>query len=143
MKLQKLVYFAHGWNLGLYNAPLFGEPVQAWRYGPVVYSVYREFRDFQDRPITQPARDVEFRGGQIVLVDIQPPEDARDLALIGQVWEIYRGYSATQLSNMTHERGSPWDRVAARFEYKLPKGITIPNQLIHEYFAGIAANQPA
>ena len=34
MKLQKLIYFAHGWHLAVFDAPLLDEEVQAWDYGP-------------------------------------------------------------------------------------------------------------
>ncbi len=32
MKLQKLVYIAHGWHLGLLGAPLLRSPIEAWTY---------------------------------------------------------------------------------------------------------------
>ncbi|MFQ5632018.1 MAG: Panacea domain-containing protein, partial [bacterium] len=34
MKLQKLVYFAHGYYLAITGQPLIEEEIQAWRYGP-------------------------------------------------------------------------------------------------------------
>lgn len=39
-KLQKLVYYAQAWSLVWDKAPLFAEPIQAWRHGPVVPSLY-------------------------------------------------------------------------------------------------------
>src|SRR5258708_10309168 len=36
LKIQKLVYFANGWHLGLYGSPLIDEEVRAWTYGPVI-----------------------------------------------------------------------------------------------------------
>ena len=46
MKLQKLVYFAHGWNLAISNNPLIKEPIEAWDYGPVISTIYNEFKLF-------------------------------------------------------------------------------------------------
>ena len=35
MKLQKLVYIAHGWMLGLSGKPLVNQEPEAWERGPV------------------------------------------------------------------------------------------------------------
>ena len=35
LKLFKLCYFAHGWHLAWNGRPLFSEPLEACRYGPV------------------------------------------------------------------------------------------------------------
>jgi len=59
MKLQKLVYFALGWCLALADKPLINEKVEAWQYGPVVGSLYREFKKYGNEGITSPA--VEFK----------------------------------------------------------------------------------
>jgi len=53
MQLIKLVYIAHGWTLGLYNQPLIGKQVEAWTYGPVIPSVYHDFKHYGRDPITQ------------------------------------------------------------------------------------------
>ena len=34
MKLQKLIYFAHGWCLAIRREALIMESVEAWKYGP-------------------------------------------------------------------------------------------------------------
>lgn len=43
MQLLKLVYFAYGWYWAFADDRLLDERVQAWKYGPVVPSVYHEF----------------------------------------------------------------------------------------------------
>jgi uncharacterized phage-associated protein len=40
MKLQKMVYVAHGLYLASHNEPLIKENFQAWRFGPVVPDIY-------------------------------------------------------------------------------------------------------
>ena len=51
MKLIKLVYIAHGWSLGLYNKTLINEQPQAWKFGPVIPSLYDEFKEFGNKKI--------------------------------------------------------------------------------------------
>src|SRR4051812_39910789 len=55
LKLQKLVYFAHGWYLALAGKPLIEERVQAWQFGPVIPTLYREFKRYGNSPIASPA----------------------------------------------------------------------------------------
>lgn len=35
LKLQKLLYYAQGSFLSIYDKPLFEDPIEAWRHGPV------------------------------------------------------------------------------------------------------------
>src|SRR5579871_2106878 len=53
MKLIKLVYIAHAWNLAFYKKPLISESVQAWKYGPVIESLYHGFKHFRNSTIPQ------------------------------------------------------------------------------------------
>ena len=52
MKLQKLAYFAHGWNLAIRNTPLINESVEAWKFGPVIPSLYHDVKGYGMEPIT-------------------------------------------------------------------------------------------
>ena len=56
LKLQKLLYFAHGWHLVLDSDgdPLLDEDIEAWKYGPVVPSIYHKFKEFRNNPETIP-----------------------------------------------------------------------------------------
>ena len=58
MKVQKLVYYAHGWHLGLADAPLIGELVEAWRWGPVIRSLYAALAEFGNQPILTTLKDM-------------------------------------------------------------------------------------
>ncbi|MDR1908694.1 MAG: DUF4065 domain-containing protein [Spirochaetaceae bacterium] len=47
LKLQKLLYYSQAVHIVLHDkAPLFPEDIEAWDYGPVVPSVYREYKPF-------------------------------------------------------------------------------------------------
>ena len=40
LTLQKLVYFAQAWSLGLDETPLFDEKIEAWPNGPVIKDLF-------------------------------------------------------------------------------------------------------
>lgn len=44
LKLQKILYFLQAQSLVETGVPLFKEPLQKWKYGPVVPSVYHEYK---------------------------------------------------------------------------------------------------
>lgn len=139
MQLLKLVYFAHGWYLALANDSLIDERVQAWKYGPVIPSVYHEFKLFGNEPITSFATEWETVAtrGKIGFKRDEPriPEcDKVPRDLIRRVWEVYKKYTAIQLSRMTHEPGTPW----AETKNREVKGTTIDDERIKDYFAQLA-----
>ena len=134
MKLHKLVFYAHGWTLGILERPLLNETVQAWKYGPVVPSLYYEFLEYGSTPIDRLATELDPEA------DLRT-EDKDVLALLERIWQVYGAFSAAQLSAKTHEPGSPWDRT-----WRESCGIKteIPNKLIREFFAEKAlANRDA
>src|SRR4051812_44914064 len=106
MKLQKLVYYAHGWHLGLSGDPLFLEPVQAWTYGPVIYSLRKEFGEFGANPIDRKARGIKWDGGTLTDFDFELEDSERMTPFLQKIWHVYRGLSAVQLTNMTHAPGT-------------------------------------
>jgi uncharacterized phage-associated protein len=147
MQVQKLVFYAQGWHLALDSAgrPLISEQFEAWKYGPVVRSLYREFKPFGSGPITEFAREANFYqedGKWQVSVYMPSVEDSSpaDLdcdfarALLKKTWQLYGGYSAIQLSNMTHAENEPWRVIRDAMGDPLPMGIHIPNETIRECF---------
>src|SRR5215813_5920217 len=42
--LQKLVYYCQGWSLARSGQPMFPEPIEAWRDGPVSPILFREHK---------------------------------------------------------------------------------------------------
>jgi uncharacterized phage-associated protein len=131
MKLQKLVYFAHGWNLAVRDQPLINEDIQAWQFGPVIPSLYREFKQFGNSPITEEATDWEI-DWPMIKTTTPKINDMETRELLDKVWEVYKKYTAVQLSNLTHLKGSPWEVTWG--ENGVPKHTPIPNQIIMDYF---------
>ena len=141
LKLQKIVYYAHGWHLGLSGLPLFVEPVQAWRYGPVIESLRSEFRLCGNLPITRKARDIRLEKGVLVEREFSLNDQNAMPPFLSRVWDEYHKFTAVQLMNMTHEVGSPWHQIASHYNFRIPPGTTIPNELIRDYFRAIAESQ--
>jgi len=134
MKLQKLLYYAHGYHLAIVDEPLLNEPIQAWEFGPVVPSIYHEFKFFGNDPITEFATEGHedkdrFNQGKPI---VPPPTDSDAVAIMDRVWEVYGSLQDFQLSEMTHEDGSPWH--STKKEKGVAKGTNIDDELIREYF---------
>lgn len=144
MKMQKLVYYAHGWHLAVTGRPLINEQIEAWQYGPVVPSLFRSLKHFGHEPISSPIIVTEIiKHGDVLdwrLKEKVPKlsGDVKDVDLakrvIEKVWEEYGVYTATKLSNMTHEPDGPWDRVIRGYGGEIPKGTDIPTEYIREHF---------
>jgi uncharacterized phage-associated protein len=126
MQLLKLVYIAHGWNLGFYGRPLIRDEVQAWQYGPVIPRLYNKVKDFRDQPVKGP-----------LLADTVDTMTEIDRDLLDQVWHVYGEMSGPALSRLTHAPGTPW-----ALTYKPGKwGIRIPNDLIEDHYRKLAAER--
>lgn len=140
MKLQKLVYFAHGWCLALTEKPLISDRVEAWQYGPVIPSIYHEFKSAGNNPIVCPAMEIRRQGmkfcQQPVSFDDYPDNEERQHAkeIVAKVFEIYGKYSAVRLSNATHLNGTPWQQVY----HEGVRGLKISNNVIKAYFQDVA-----
>ena len=118
MHVIKLTYLAHGWSLGWDSKPLIDEPIEAWSYGPVIPSLYHRYKSFGADQI------------KVVLTDRSVLFGKEQLETVEFVVGAYRKYTALQLSDLTHEKDSPWD--ITRRNHGI--GSIIPNNLIQEYY---------
>lgn len=145
MKIQKLVYLAHGWSLALLGKPLITDKIEAWKYGPVIRSLYSTFADAGSGPISRPALEarwvnkrLEYTISRIEGIDEWSNQGVKNL--LEEVWRVYSGFTAFQLSNYSHEPGSPW----AQTWQPGVDGLVIPDEVIKTYFCSLAAkNEPA
>jgi uncharacterized phage-associated protein len=93
MKLQKLCYYAQGWHLAWRGEPLFPEPLQAWRMGPVSPDLYRYHRG-------QASVSAWPQGDEARLTAVQK-------GVVDTVIDFYDPYSGFELGNRTHSE-RPW-----------------------------------
>lgn len=128
MKLVKLVYIANGIYLGLKDEPLIDEAVQAWKYGPVIPSVYHTFKIYGGQKITSPAT---------ILPGINDTEYAlRDKGLepfLDKVWGVYGKFDGIYLSAITHQSGTPWS-VTWSTGGSIRRETVIDNSLISSHY---------
>ncbi len=118
MRLLKLTYMTHGWTLAIFDEPLVNDYVQAWKYGPVIPTIYYAFRPNGVYNLSK----VPILKEQLINEEIS--------RFMETVYKLYEHLSDRQLTQLTHIPGGPWDQV-----YR-PNvlGIVISNELILEHF---------
>jgi uncharacterized phage-associated protein len=130
MKLQKLLFYAYGWFRVLKNDVLFNESIQAWKYGPVITTVYHSTKQWGSNGIqefiTSPSDDFP--------VFLDENNDAAIIEFLNIIWGAYSKYSAMQLSNATHAPNSPWTKVVESYPSGIPSNTSIPDDYIRTYF---------
>lgn len=96
LQLQKILYFCQLESYRRSGTPLFCDDFEAWRYGPVIPSVYRLFSIF---------------GGLAISSRVKEPENlsSRERSLIQSVARRLRMLRPWELVAETHSDGSPWD----------------------------------
>lgn len=110
MKLQKLLYFTYGVYAAKTGTPLFSENFEAWQYGPVLSSVYQEFKSFGSNIINKYATDAE---GNAYALKLDIPEYKELGEIFGTICGKFAKISGLELSKLTHEKGTPWAKTYA------------------------------
>jgi uncharacterized phage-associated protein len=126
MKLIKLVYISHGWYLALRGKPLLSEPVEAWKYGPVVKSVYHEAKKYGNGPITSYFQDV--------FGNTPMPTDPEVCTFLDRIWDLYGKLNGLQLSALTHKEGTPWYKTWNEENGSKYHSVIIRNDLIKNHY---------
>lgn len=125
MKLQKLCYYSHAWNLVWDERPLFPNRIEAWANGPVVVDLYRLHRG----RLNLSAGDINGDPGALT---------ADETETIDAVLDFYGGMTAHQLSELTH-RETPWrqTRESAGLSEFDRGNVPITDGAIFEYYDGL------
>ena len=134
MKVQKLVYFGHGWHLGYGMGALCAESAQAWRWGPVFQDLYHAVKRWGSGPIMKPIKVFDVAEGHKITWDEPRVPLTEDFAqsLNKRIWEVYGHMSGLSLSQLTHDPAGPWSKTWNQNPGAL--NLEIPNSLIMEYF---------
>lgn len=119
LKMQKLVYYAQGIHLAMFDKPLFDEDVRAWEHGPVVESLYHEFKKFGSSAI-----EPDFKNSDLDIFSEEQKEMLKD------VYDTFGQFSAWRLRDMTHQE-KPWVETTKRGKIK---GGIISQDIMNDYF---------
>ncbi len=121
LKLQKLLYYAQAWWLANENVSVFDEDIQAWAHGPVVPSVYQEYKDSNWQSLS-PIEDFQF------------PDESFE-SYLDAIYKKYGKHSAKQLEKLTHQE-DPWKQTRGSISPEAKCNKSIDKILIRDYYAG-------
>lgn len=135
--LVKRVYIAHGFSLALADRGLLDgrfDHVEAWKYGPVIPSVYHSFKQYKAAPIQEKTVVMEFdeNGEPIFPTPTLKDKDAIDVCKM--VWSRYKSFTDSDLVSLTHMTGTPWQLC-----YMKGENSEIPDELTKAYYRRVVA----
>lgn len=124
-KIQKLLYIAYGIYLAVKGDRLINEQPKAWPFGPVFPTTRTKLLrvDFMDYDISKDEECAQVRGDKEL-------KELIDLVLSG-----FGTLSAGQLSEWSHQEGSPWHKTMLLQGFKWNQSI--PDEYIKDYFNSI------
>lgn len=132
LKLMKLVYIAHGYMLALLDKSFLNprfDVVEAWKYGPVIPSVYHSFKVYKDGPITEKTivLATEDNGAPTFVEPTLSDENAKKVCEF--VWDKYSKHSDSALVTLLHGANTPWG-----ITYQKGANRVIPDALTSAYY---------
>lgn len=112
LKLEKLTYLAFAEYLCKYNKELYQDSIYAYKYGPVVETVYRKYKRYGYKEIEYDDEDIDTDGlyempsrSRILFAE----DGVNKAKSIDDTLEIYGVLSAERLVGLTHKQKTPWD----------------------------------
>lgn len=112
--IQKMVYLCYADYLCNYNKKMFDDKIYAYPYGPVISSLYKNFKSYERNEIQNLDNE------ETIIIDnteinaylarvIFSKDGVEVAASLIETLKKYLNYSASQLVSITHRKNSPWD----------------------------------
>ncbi|MDR1166516.1 MAG: DUF4065 domain-containing protein [Deltaproteobacteria bacterium] len=143
LKIQKLLYFAQGFHLAYWPTPLFADPIEAWKYGPVVRSIYYALRSHAKHEVI-----TDYINGSVMengvyrvttpVMDFSVNDGLENF--MEAFWSVYSKDKTWELVAASHAEGSPWTSVYSASKDVLENPI-IPVELMKTYFTAWAGRE--
>jgi len=103
MKLQKLIYCIYKEYLKKTGYSLFEEDFEAWKYGPVIPSVYQMFKDRGSNRINNYAD-----ANKGIYKAVNENNKAPFKQIVDKIWSIYKDYNGIVISSFTYGKNTAW-----------------------------------
>lgn len=122
-RLQKLLYYVQAWNLAINNNPLFEDKIEAWIHGPVIRSIYEEYREFVANPINKTS-----------ITSTELNLDETTTKFIDRIVKAYSVYDTPTLEYMTHAE-APWQVARKGLEANESSSNEITHESMRTYYS--------
>ncbi|WP_428246196.1 Panacea domain-containing protein [Ferrovibrio sp.] len=130
--ILKILYFSHATYLLEHNKSLLRDDFEAWEHGPVIRIVYENFKSWKDRPIKSRAKRINFDTGENEAVAYTL--DSEETSFLKKMLDTYVKIPPFVLSEMSHEKGGPWDYVWNQPDGRTHLGMVITDSIIRAKF---------
>jgi uncharacterized phage-associated protein len=135
LRLNKILYFIHGYSFKQRAEGLIRNHFEAWKLGPVIRPVYDTFKVYGEGKIKDLAKYIEYSSGENRIVPYQDIDQAA-AEIILTTFESHARYTTNELVALCHEPGGPWDITFRAWNADQKLSPRIPDELIRSYFLG-------
>lgn len=111
LKLQKLVYLCFADYLCTTEKLLFTDKIYAFKYGPVVETVYKKYKDYGYNSIENETEEIDSKNiyemperSRILFAE----DGTEKILSIDKTLKEYGELTASQLVDLTHRKNAPW-----------------------------------
>lgn len=112
------------------------DKVEAWKYGPVIPSVYHSFKQYKASPITDKAVVMEWDENTDEISFPEPMlADDKARKIVEMVWKRYRNFTDSEIVSLTHRKGTPWSVC-----YIPEQNEAIPDEITAMYYEKLVEN---
>lgn len=130
LKVQKMLFFLHGWYLAIAGEPLIDGGFEKWPYGPVSPDAYDSLKGYGAQPVADYIYEWDPVKKDVTAFFVSPEANPKFIDVLETVWKQYSPLTAAQLSSLTHLPNTPWSVTASR--------EVIDDDLIRKHFLDIA-----
>ncbi len=129
LHVLKLTYMSHGYTWGIVGHKLISDKVEAWKYGPVIPTVYEALYKYGSRMVDTlhycgtPVSSTDVKGR---VKELGSRFSTKEKEVIDCVVDVYKNWTSGQLITLMHKEGTPWSQhyVEGKVNVVIPDSTT-------------------